>query len=64
MKRTKLVYGNRNEDIEAKVQETMRKYHIRQEDVIEIRYSEKDSTKNALIIYNSKYSAVHQHERL
>jgi len=54
VKRTKLVYGNRNEDIEAKVHETMRKYHIRQEDVIEIRYSEKDSTKNALIIYNSK----------
>lgn len=54
MKRTKLVYGNRNEDIEAKVKETMRKYHIRQEDVIEIKYAEKDSTRNALIIYHSR----------
>lgn len=53
MKKTKLVYVNKNEDIEKKVQETMNKYHITQEQVIEIRYSEKGSTKNALITYNS-----------
>ncbi len=54
MKRTKLVYANRNEDIEEKVKDTMQKYHIRQEDLIEIKYSEKDSRKNALIIYNKR----------
>lgn len=53
MKRTKLVYGNRNEDIEIKVQETIRKYNIRQEDIIEVKYSEKDSNKNALIVYEA-----------
>ena len=54
MKRTKLVYANRNEDIEEKVKDTIKKYHIREEDLIEIKYSEKDSRKNALIIYNSR----------
>lgn len=54
MKRTKLVYANRNEDIEEKVKDTMHKYHIRQEDLIEVKYSEKDSRKNALIIYNNR----------
>jgi len=54
MKRTKLVYANRNEDIEEKVKDTMQKYRIRQEDLIEVKYSEKDSKKNALIIYNNR----------
>ncbi|MGB4589654.1 MAG: hypothetical protein WBI17_10530 [Clostridiaceae bacterium] len=54
MKRTKLVYTNRDEDIQAKVEETLIKYHIQKEDLIDIRYHEKDSRKNALIIYNSK----------
>jgi hypothetical protein len=54
MKRTKLVYTNRDEDILAKVEETLKKYHIQKEDLIDVRYSEKDSRKNALIIYNSK----------
>jgi 7-cyano-7-deazaguanine synthase in queuosine biosynthesis len=54
MKRTKLVYGNRDEDIQQKVQEVIRKYNINQEDILEIKYSEKDSTKNALIIYESR----------
>jgi len=54
MKRTKLVYGNRDEDIHEKVQEVIRKYNINQEDILEIKYSEKDSTKNALIIYESR----------
>ena len=54
MKRTKLVYANRDEDIKEKVKLTMKKYHITEEDLIEVRFSEKDSTKNALIIYNSR----------
>lgn len=53
MKRTKLVYTNRDEDILAKVEETLKKYNIKKEDIIDIRYHEKDSRKNALIIYNS-----------
>lgn len=53
MKRTKLVYVNKNEDIEKKVQENLNKYHIKKEQVIEICYSEKDSNKNALIVYNA-----------
>jgi len=36
MKRTKLVYVNKNEDIEKKVQETLNKYHIKKEQVMEI----------------------------
>ena len=54
MKRTKLVYVNRDEDILRKVDDTLKKYQIQKEDVIDIRYHEKDSRKNALIIYNSK----------
>lgn len=50
MKKTKLVYVNKNEDIEKKVQETLNKYHIKPEQVIEICYSEKNSNKNALIV--------------
>lgn len=53
MKKTKLVYVNKNEDIEKKVRETLTKYHIKEEQIIEICYSEKDSNKNALIVYNS-----------
>jgi hypothetical protein len=54
MTRPKLVSTNRDEDILAKVEETLKKYHIQKEDLIDVRYSEKDSRKNALIIYNSK----------
>lgn len=53
MKRTKLVYVNKNEDIDKKIRETMLKYHIKDDQILEIKYSEKDSNKNALIVYNS-----------
>lgn len=52
MKRTKLVYANRDEDIEEKVKDTLKKYHIDEEKVIEVKYHNDGSRKNALIIYH------------
>lgn len=51
MKRTKLVYANRDEDITKKVQDTLKKYHIDEANVIEVKYHNEGSRKNALIIY-------------
>lgn len=51
MKRTKLVYANRDEDIEEKIQDTLKKYHIDASQVIEVKYHNEVSRKNALIIY-------------
>lgn len=51
MKRTKLVYANRDEDIEEKIKDTLKKYHIEQSQVIEVKYHAEGSRKNALIIY-------------
>mgnify|MGYP001355367870 CR=1 FL=1 len=53
MKRTKLVYGNKNEDLKKKVQETLKKYHIKESQLIEVKYTEQESTNTALIIYNA-----------
>ena len=52
MRRTKLVYANRNEDIEEKVKDTLKKYHIDEAKVIEVKYHDEGSRKNALIIYD------------
>lgn len=51
MKRTKLVYATRQEDIREKVAETLKKYHIPEEDVLDVRYQVKDSNQSALILY-------------
>ncbi len=51
MKRTKLVYANRDEDIEEKIKDTLKKYHIDESKVIEVKYHDEGSRKNALIIY-------------